>query len=80
MVLSRLSRETTLTTDYDAQRVREFYRRAGRLDLANRLRERIESEVKTYTHPYTLFQNWYGYESVLGMIIEELEEALNGNR
>lgn len=59
--------------DEQAEAVREFYRRAGRLQLAEKLRERMEAEIKTYRHPYTTYENYPGYVSVLEMLIEEME-------
>lgn len=56
-----------------AEAVRAHYRREGRLDLANKLRDRMAAEMETWKHPFTTFHNYDGYMSVLDMIIEELE-------
>lgn len=45
----------------------------GRIQLSNDLRERMNKEINSWKHPYTSFENYPGYMSIIEMLIEELE-------
>lgn len=50
----------------------------GYTQLADRLRKRMAKEIETYRHPYSSYENYPGYMSVIEMLLEELGAA-NGN-
>lgn len=47
----------------------------GRIGLVNNLLERLEHEMRGYSHPYTTYENAPGYLSVIEMLLAELEDG-----